>query len=129
KRAIIEYLSKNKGRFENLNITDGSTGILYQYLLDHDVRAPKFNDKLSGLGITIHDVWAYQVFITDFAINGNNFTAKLEFIYWDHFGLDYPDIVNYDRDIFYSWFVLQHFKNYQPFITKISINETCSGTF
>nr|WP_290427104.1 DUF3289 family protein [Coprobacter tertius] len=129
KKAIIEYLSKNKGRFENLNITDGSTGVLYQYLLDHGVQTPTFNDKISGLGITIHDVWAYQVFITDYAINGNNFTAKLEFIYWDHFGLDYPDIVNYDNDIFYSWFVLQHFKNYQPFITKIIINETCNGTF
>jgi len=69
------------------------------------------------------------VYITDYIINNNSFTAKLQFIYWDHFGLDYPDLAKFDKDIFYSWFVLQHFKGYKPLITKISINETCNGNF
>jgi hypothetical protein len=57
-------------------------------------------------------------------MKNNQITIKLNFIYYDHFGLDYPDIAKFDNDIFYSWFVLQHFKGFKPFITKISIDET-----
>jgi len=39
------------------------------------------------------------------------------------------DLAKFDEDIFYCWFVLQHFMGYKPFITKISITETCYGKF
>ena len=51
----------------------------------------------------------------------------LEYIYYDHFGLDFPDIHKYDKDIFYAWFVLQHFRGYKPFITKLDIAGEIKG--
>ena len=71
------------------------------------------------IGITINDVWAYQVYITKFEVNGNNYEMKLNYVYYDHFGLDYPDIQKFDYDIFIAWFILQHFRGYKPFITSI----------
>ena len=69
-----------------------------------------------------------QVYITEYTVKGNFYNIKLEYIYWDHFGLDYPDIQKYNKDIFFAWFVLQHFKGYQPFITKIDIG-SLRGSF
>jgi len=54
---------------------------------------------------------------------------KLNYIYWDHFGLDFPDIQKFDKDIFYSWFVLQHFRGYKPLTTKIDIVGELKGAF
>lgn len=129
KKVIVEYLKDNKGIIDKLEITDDSNGVLYNLLKRDKVDNPKFSDKFSGLGITINDVWAYQVFITDYSVKGNRFEMSLEYIYWDHFGLDYPDIQKYDNDIFYSWFVLQHFRGYKPFLTKIDIVGEIKGEF
>lgn len=129
KKVIKEYLKENKGNIEKLEIIDDSKGLLYEKLVRDKVDNPKFGDWFSGLGITINDVWAYQIYITDFKVNKNTFQMKLEYIYWDHFGLDYPDIQKFDKDIFYSWFVLQHYKGFKPFITKLDIAEELKGTF
>jgi hypothetical protein len=102
---------------------------LYQDWVDDGIDNPKFSDKMSGLGITINDVWAYQVYITKYKTNGNNFEMNLKYIYYDHFGLDYPDIQKFNKDIFYSWFVLQHFRGFRPFITKIDIVGEFKGDF
>jgi len=127
KGFITDYVKENKGDISKLEITDDSTGVLYPKM--KNVNSPKFPDKFAGLGITINDVWAYQVFITSYVVNGNNFEMRLEYNYLDHFGLDFPDIQKYDYDIFYSWFVLQHFRGYQPFITKLDIIGPLNGTF
>lgn len=130
KEVIQEFLKENKGNIEDLEIKDESNGKLYTNLADKkNARNPQFSDKFSGLGITINDVWAYQIFITRYKTNGNTFEMGLEYIYYDHFGLDYPDIQKYDKNIFYSWFVLQHFRGYKPFITKLDIVGEFRGTF
>jgi uncharacterized protein (TIGR03034 family) len=130
KEVINEYLKQNKGNIENLEIKDDSNGKLYADLADiKKARNPQFSDKFSGLGITINDVWAYQIYITKYKTNGNTFEMGLEYIYYDHFGLDYPDIQKYDKNIFYSWFVLQHFRGFKPFITKLDIVGELKGTF
>ncbi|MGG5210693.1 DUF3289 family protein [Chryseobacterium sp. MIQD13] len=129
KSVIKAYLTKNNGDIQNLEITDSSNGVLYKDLVDRGVDNPKFSDKFSGLGITINDVWAYQIYITKYKKNGRSFEMGLEYVYYDHFGLDYPDIQKYDKDIFYSWFILQHFRGYKPFITKIDIVGEFKGTF
>ncbi|WP_426485420.1 DUF3289 family protein [Flavobacterium sp. 2] len=98
-----------------------SNGKLFQSLKDKNVKSPIFDDNTSGLRIAINDVWTYQIYITRYKVNGNHFEMGLEYINYDHFGLDFPDIHKYDQDIFYASFVLQHFKNYKPFITKIDI--------
>lgn len=129
KKVLKEYLKDKKGEIDELKIDDDSKGLLYDKLVRDKVDNPKFSDWFSGLGITINDVWAYQVYITKFEVNGNNYEMKLNYVYYDHFGLDYPDIQKFDKDIFYSWFVLQHFKGYKPFVTKIDIVGELKGTF
>lgn len=129
KTNITEYLSENNGEISGLEIKDDSKGVLYDMLFEDNVSSPRFSDKFGGLGITINDVWAYQVYITNYRTKGNHFQMELEYIYWDHFGLDYPDIQKYDNDIFFAWFVLQHFKGYKPFITKIDIVGKHTGFF
>lgn len=129
KGVIEQYVKDNKGNIDALEITDDGKGRLYDKLVENNVSSPRFSDWFSGLGITINDVWAYQVFITSHAVNGNKFEMRLEYVYYDHFGLDYPDIQKFDKSIFYSWFVLQHFRGYKPFITKLEITGPLNGTF
>jgi uncharacterized protein (TIGR03034 family) len=129
KKVVNEYVNEKKGEISELEITDSGNGKLYEKLVRDKVDNPKFSDWFSGLGITINDVWAYQIFITDYRVSGNNYEMKLEYVYYDHFGLDYPDIQKYNYNIFYSWFVLQHFKGYKPFVTKIDITGPLKGTF
>lgn len=121
KEVITEYLKENKGNIENLEILDESNGKIFQLLKDKNVKSPIFDDNTSGLRIAINDVWTYKVYITRHKVNENHFEIGLEYVYYDHFGLDFPDIHKYNQDIFYAWFVLQHFRNYKPFITKIDI--------
>ncbi|MEN2412283.1 DUF3289 family protein [Flavobacterium mesophilum] len=121
KDAIKEYLKSNSGKIDDLEIKDDSNGKIYKILLKNDIKSPKFDDNFSGLRIAMNDIWTYQIYITRYKTNGTNFEMGLEYIYYDHFGLDFPDIHKYDQDIFYVWFVLQHFRNFKPFITKIDI--------
>jgi len=82
----------------------------------------------SGLTICINDTWAYEIFIIGvFLDSKKNINIKYKVILYDHFGLDIPDIKNdlyYSLVGFRSWFVLQHLKNYKPFITKIEFEKT-----
>ena len=128
KEVITEYLKENKGSIENLEIVDESNGKLFQPLKDKDIKSPIFDDNRSGLRIAVNDLWAYQIYITRYKVNGSHFEMGLEYIYYDHFGLDFPDIHKYDQDIFYVWFVLQHFRGYKPFITKLDIVGELKGT-
>lgn len=129
KTNIQQYLSQNKGEISGLEIKDDSKGILYDMLVEDNVSSPKFSDKFGGLGITINDVWAYQVYITYYKTTNNHFQMNLNYIYWDHFGLDYPDIQKYNNDIFFAWFIVQHFREYKPLLTKIDIVGKHSGFF
>jgi hypothetical protein len=116
-------LDKFKNNLEGLRIIDDSEGIIYHSNFKEKVDKPRFNnffDKTTGIQIAINDVWAYQISLTEYYLEKNEPHGKLQFDFYDHFGLDYPDIEKYQNDIFISWFILQHFRSYRPFITKIS---------
>lgn len=120
---------------EQLRIKDNGEGKLYPQLIKNKVDSPKFDDKFSGLGIIMNDVWAYEVKVTEVKTkkyawlpNMVHYSIKLDFIYYDHFGLDFPDLekkrapspwIAWDHNVFWEWFVLQHFRGYVPFITKV----------
>jgi len=91
---------------------------------------PKFstmNDTFwGGLRICINDVWAYEVLLTEFIKKGRDYEIKYKVILYDHFGLDMPDI---DKFFgmgagFRAWFLLQHVRNFKPFITKVEFEKT-----
>lgn len=87
-----------------------------------------FWDKATGLGITIHQVWAVKAELDDLVVDcsGPWWQFNLVYTFYDHFGLDWPDIVkNGDRripqyhtgDFFKAWYILQHYRSARPFIT------------
>lgn len=118
-----KFLIINGGDVEKLRIKDNSEGLIYNSDFKKKVDKPRFNnfgDRFSGLQIATNDIWAYQIYLTDFSFTKNTPRGTLHFDFYDHFGLDYPDIEKYQNDIFIAWFVLQHFRGYPPFITRMS---------
>jgi hypothetical protein len=125
KKWTIHYLKldKIKNNVETLRIIDDSAGLIYNSNFKEVVDKPRFNnysDTLSGIQIAINDVWSYKIFITQLNLDNDTPHGELHFDFYDHFGLDFPDIEKYDNDIFIAWFILQHFRGYKPFITKVS---------
>ncbi|MBK7510672.1 MAG: DUF3289 family protein [Chloracidobacterium sp.] len=89
---------------------------------------------LGGLTTCINDTWAYEVFITEFSSNdGKNFKVVYKVVLYDHFGLDKPDVDPQEHPLYYAipgfraWFVLQHLRNFKPFITRVEFERSFVG--
>lgn len=89
---------------------------------------PKFNslllDKINGMGITIHDVYATKIEILRLDVNDHGWKASVRFTGQDHFGLDVSDIRKQKFNqfqFFRIWFVLQRFDKFgfRPFLTNM----------
>jgi len=87
---------------------------------------PKFNndeDRINGLGITVHDIAAQKIELSSLARDAFGWNATLFFKAQDHFGLDVKDIQNeiYSQFRFFRiWFFLQRHKDFafKPFFTN-----------
>lgn len=92
----------------------------------------KVKNASEGYTIALNDIWATEVAIMDYELDGNNYKVKYRVTLWDHFGLDLPDIQPWKfagyLDGFRAWFVLQHFLGYKPFITKITFTKEFKGS-
>ncbi len=91
------------------------------------------NNLFGGLTIAINDVWSYQVRMIGFSKENTflpSYKIVCEIILWDHFGLDFPDMEKFSdtHQGFVAWFILQHFRGYRPFITKVKFNHTFNVT-
>jgi len=93
-----------------------------------------FSDKIGGLGITIHQVWSVRADISNFSLHCGTriWGCNVHYTLYDHFGLDWADIVKHGDDHlplrstgngFKAWYILQHYRSAKPFITKIDITE------
>ncbi|AUX73038.1 conserved uncharacterized protein [Erwinia pyrifoliae Ep1/96] len=89
---------------------------------------PKFDslllDKINGMGITIHDVYATKIEILRLDVNDHGWKASVRFTGQDHFGLDVDDIRKQKFNqfqFFRIWFVLQRFNKlgFRPFLTNM----------
>ncbi|MEW5291334.1 DUF3289 family protein [Erwinia papayae] len=98
-------------------------------------RLPKFNrwaDSFNGLGMSIHDIYATNIQLTQLDITDSGYVAKVTFTGQDHFGLDKTDITNmkfhYIR-AFRIWFVLQRWEKFafKPFFTNMKAEFEISG--
>ena len=125
--CIKDFIYKGK-KIEDLIITMDSKlkeGKLYNAILDQEANPPLFNtvhDTINGLRILVNGVWAYEVRILRYRKMYTSLFIELEYTLYDHFGLDAPDIYKFDKEIFYVWFILQHFRGFKPLITKMKIN-------
>ena len=86
---------------------------------------------LNSYTICINDTWAYEIFITNFTWNSElDYTLSYKVVLYDHFGLDMPDLrvdLYYALAGFRAWFVLQHLRSFQPFITRVEFEKTLKG--
>ncbi|QKJ85001.1 hypothetical protein PMPD1_0011 [Paramixta manurensis] len=97
---------------------------------------PKFirqQDKINGLGITVHDTWATQITIKSLRIEQGHYHAVVHYKVQDHFGLDQADIRQFKYwhfRFFRIWFVLQRYNQfaYKPFITNMEATIEISGS-
>lgn len=87
---------------------------------------PKFNsneDRINGLGITVHDIAAQSITLFSLQEYAMGWSATLFFEAQDHFGLDVIDIQNklYNKFRFFRiWFFLQRHRDFafKPFFTN-----------
>jgi uncharacterized protein (TIGR03034 family) len=111
-----------------------STSRDYQELL-HKIKyvllgstLPKFNeneDRINGLGITVHDIAAQTITLSSLQGYTMGWSATLFFEAQDHFGLDVIDIQDklYSQFRFFRiWFFLQRHRDFafKPFFTNFN---------
>ncbi|NOQ70875.1 MAG: DUF3289 family protein [Crocinitomix sp.] len=115
-----------------LKENNGSAEDLLMELYDGDGGNPRFNSYgdifFGGLTFAINDMQMYDIELTniEYPFKGR-YSAQINLIMYDHFGLDETDPTEYTYDVFESWFVLQHNRGFQPFITRVVIPLTISG--
>ncbi|CCZ07008.1 type VI secretion system tube protein TssD [uncultured Culturomica sp.] len=91
----------------------------------------QIKNATQGYTIALNDIWSTEIVIKDYELNGNSYKGSYRVTLWDHFGLDAPDldagkVAAYGAG-FRAWFILQHFRGYKPFITKITFDRTFKG--
>lgn len=91
----------------------------------------QIKNATQGYTIALNDIWSTEVVIKDYELNGNSYKGSYRVTLWDHFGLDAPDpdagkVAAYGAG-FRTWFILQHFRGYKPFITKITFTKEFKG--
>lgn len=94
---------------------------------------PKFDsiivDKINGLGIAVHDVYATRIELLSLEIGEKGWRAQIKYSGQDHFGLDVNDIqqVKFNQFQFVRiWFILQRFDQFgfRPFLTNMEATIT-----
>lgn len=133
KNFIVDELSKNNGDLSVLEYVAGrSDNLVDDYMNKIKISPyPKYTEKTNlALAIAIHQFQGHTITVTDYKCDGKEFSGKLQFHFYDHFGLDETDEIIYPG--FCDWFVLQHYDRfngkYVPFITTVDFSVDFSGT-
>jgi hypothetical protein len=131
KISSLGYTISNKGTLESkiksrvdlkLVAKMQNNGIFPPILGKNAVR-----ERDNGFVILIHGIHANRVKIKSYKKTKKGYRVKLDFIIYDHFGLDQND---FDQMIFDSrfdsWYILQHLNllkgKYKPFVTVVTFN-------
>ena len=94
---------------------------------------PKFNrwqDRVNGLGITVHDTYATHITIKSLQIDNDRYHAIVHYTVQDHFGLDNRDVAGFrNYRLFRIWFILQRYNKfgYKPFMTNMEATVEIKG--
>lgn len=95
-------------------------------------------DKITGLGIAVHQVWSVKAEIKNYTYYKSKryWTGDLHYTFYDTYGLDWEDILKHGNDripqyqtgnCFKAWYILQHYRNAKPFITEMNVTRSISG--
>jgi len=131
---IVNRLKENNSDLTKISYKNYNNGNDTARIKDAKWGHPRFDTLkdtfLGGLTICMNDTWAYEVFIVEKTVYDNKWSITYKVKLYDHFGLDKPDvekIYKYGAG-FRSWFILQHVRNYKPFITKVEFDKTFEFT-
>lgn len=116
------------------NIAQGPPLPIGRYAFD------SFEDKATGLGILIHDVWSIKAELKNYTGTWDKVTqtgafyGTIVYTLTDDFGLDWNDIVQHGKDRlpptagyyntgdrFKAWYILQHYRKAKPFFIEIKL--------
>ena len=95
-----------------------------------------------ALSLCLNGLVGVKIEITSYNEDDNGYSGVLKFTFYDHFGLDTPDLAE-PKEGFYTsyapgfrqWYILQHFDNLQsdvlpkPFVTIIQFSASFQGNF
>ncbi|QGU85876.1 DUF3289 family protein [Erwinia sorbitola] len=92
----------------------------------------RFQDKLNGMSITVHDTWATHITLKSLQVEGDRYRAFVHYKVQDHFGLDIHDISKFKFKQFHFfriWFLLQRYNKFgfKPFITNMEATVEVNG--
>lgn len=133
KEMVKNYILQKKGNINNIKLDLGTD----KYF--GDLTRPRFNswlfDTFAGLRITVNDTWGMRIELKNFVYckKHNVFEGDLDFIIYDHFGLDGNDVEKFGNIHrgFGAWYCLQRYsgfnKKYKPFIDYIEFTEHIEG--
>ncbi|NQX46494.1 DUF3289 family protein [Paenibacillus tritici] len=130
---VVHELRSNNGDLSRLTFVPSSNkNVVNNYVNQFSTSPyPVFTEKSNlALSLAIHAFHGHNITIKDFKNNGDQFSGKLVFHFYDHFGLDADDEINWPG--FVDWFTLQHYDRfngkYVPFITTIDYEMYFSGS-
>lgn len=119
--TLKRYVDYESQGFPNDRLTDVKVAVMNSFLPIFD---SLIMDKINGMGITVHDVYATKIEILRFEVDERGWQASIKFTGQDHFGLDEEDIrkTKFNQlQFFRIWFILQRFDRFgfRPFMTDM----------
>ncbi len=102
-----------------------------------------YNNGVPGLTLAIDGFYGNKIKIKSFQDHGGSYSATIEFTFYDHFGLDTPDLTNIKFGNltagtlpgFKQWYILQHWSELEgniqprPFVTNVSFSVSIAGSY
>lgn len=102
-----------------------------------------YNNGVPGLTLALDGFYGNKIKLKNFQNTSSTYSGDLEFVFYDHFGLDTPDLANTKYGNltagtlpgFKQWYILQHWNDLEgtvqpkPFVTNVSFSVPFSGTY
>lgn len=131
-KIIDDFISNV--RYYNNNINEATTANNFSNLPSLSFNS--LSDKVTGLGITVHQVYDANAYLTNLTYDNTTrtYTGTMNFRLRDDFGLDRPDVQVHGNDqmpygaggAFKSWYLLQRYRCgndlYKSFETRVNIS-------
>ena len=149
---IKNYISDNNGDISGLYY-DSNLWVqptlrdmhpLVSEMQDEELYLPSYghNNGVPGLSLAINGWYGNKIEIESYTVSGNMYSGTLRVVFYDHFGLDTPDLSqergwNMQAGMaagFRQWYILQHWDSLgatpqpKPYVTIASYTVAFSGT-
>ena len=156
---IKDYISQNRENINNLTYDESLWTQPFQRVLHPLVQSMNlkisngavelylpsygYNNGVPGLTLALDGFYGNKISLKSFQSSEEEYSGIVEFTFYDHFGLDTPDLTNIKFGNltagtlpgFKQWYILQHWSELEgtiqpkPFVTNVSFSIPISGTY